>query len=239
MLIESRSATPSAGEGLYLIKPRIRSNATRGIVFRPGAGGTAELAATYTGDRADRFLVSCGAPYAWVDAGDPYSFGNDASIAAFDAAVDWFLTNVTPDSDGKIVAHGGSMGAIVVLNWARAHPAKVAAVVLAAPLLDLATAYEENPFSLRDEIGAAYGVTYPTPIPGLSTHSPVEYPDDVTFPVGIWSSAVDTIASDTAECLAWAAQVGPNVQVTTDDDLIDHNAAADHEGVWEFVRSYL
>lgn len=89
--------------------------------------------------------------------------------------------------------------------------------------------YQNDKGSLRAQTGAAYGVTYPAALPGLSTHSPLDgNPADFTaWPIKIWASDNDNIAADTAVCQAWAASVnalGGSVEVES-IGAIGHNTA--------------
>jgi hypothetical protein len=120
----------------------------------------------------------------------------------------------------KFLIYAGSMGALVALNYliSLATPGNVCAgVALAIPSLDLDDIYQNDKGGFRAAIGSAYGVTFPTALPNLATHSPVAYAAGnkakLTMPIKIWASSNDTASSDTAACQTWATSVGSNVTV--------------------------
>ena len=215
-----------------------KANQTRrGLLAFHGAGGDADDYFTASSGASDLYAERHVAVM-WGDFDGPYTFGNDDAITSVGEAWTWMKANLGTKTDQVILA-GGSMGALVALNWARANPTLVACCVLTIPLLDLDTAYQEDTLGLRDEIGTAYGVTHPTALPGLATHSPVAYPDDVSFPVAIFSSDDDTAASNTAECQTWAAAVGNNVTVTSIGAQGHADDGSFNEAKWEFIHAYV
>lgn len=201
----------AAGETTIAFLDRFHKPSTgarRGVLVPHGAGGAAVdfLPATYR--RPLDALARAGYPCLAIDAGGTLTFGNDTAITATQTDVG-VLTGATVGAKAdKVFVYGGSMGALVALNWARQHASLVGALALTIPALDLDDIYQNDKGSYRAAIGTAYGVTYPTAIPNLATHSPVAYPADVTFPVKIWSSSNDPVASNTAACQTWATAVG-------------------------------
>lgn len=181
-----------------------------------GVGALDYFVGTLGGD-SNYLSEPLGIPSFWGDFGNlvtyPTSWGNDDSITAVGAAWTWMKANLGVKTDQVLLA-AGSMGVIVALNWARQNPALVAALIGGIPVLDLNDIYQNNKGGYQGAIGAAYGVTYPTALPGLSTHSPVAYPADVRgFPIRLYTSDNDPIASNTVAAQAWAAAVGSNVTV--------------------------
>lgn len=184
----------------------------RGMIACHGAtaGGDVFLDAAFRDPLA--YYADQIGPVIAADLGGASAWGNDTSIAAMSDAKT-YLQGTLGAKSGTVMIWGGSMGALTALNWARANASSVAAVALAIPILDLDDVYQNNKGSYRAAIGTAYGVTHPTAIPNLATHSPVAYPDDITFPVRIYASSNDSIASTTSACQTWATAVGANCTV--------------------------
>lgn len=168
------------------------------------------------------------------------SWGNDNALTSAASAKTFMQT---AGSNGAVASgYGGatdkfhiyavSMGALVALNYlvSLATPASVcASVALCVPVLDLDDVYQNNKGSWQASIAAAYGVSFPTAITGLATHSPAAYSGanlaKLTMPIRIWASSSDAVASDTAHALTWAASV-PNATVTDLGAVVHANAPA-------------
>lgn len=65
----------------------------------------------------------------------------------------------------KVHLVGTSMGGYTALRYAALNPTKVKSLSLFLPLCDIVGAYEADTGGLRDDIGTAFGVTYPTALP--------------------------------------------------------------------------
>jgi pimeloyl-ACP methyl ester carboxylesterase len=212
----STSLVTTAGETTISFLDRFykpSAGTRRGVMVTHGAG---ILAASYldtTYRRPLDALARAGYPCLAIDAGGASTWGNDTAIAAIQTDVSVLTGTTVGAKSDKVFIYGGSMGAITALNWARQHPTMIGAIALTIPALDLDNIYQNNKGGFQASIGTAYGVAYPTAIPGLTTHSPVAYPTDVTFPLKLWASSDDPIASNTAACQAWASAVGANVTV--------------------------
>lgn len=162
-----------------------------------------------------RGFVPTGLPMVGGDMGGPLTWGSDTALSAADTAYGW-LTNQAEigAKPGEVIVWGGSMGSLGALNWARAQPAgRVKALVAVLPIIDLDAVYQANPNGYRASIGTAYGVTHPTALPGLATHSPILYGTDLDFPIMLVTSDTDNIGYTTAQAEVWAAAVGSNVSV--------------------------
>lgn len=88
-----------------------------------------------------------------IDAGGPNSWGCAGSQTAMDAAYTYLLGAVGC-AGPKVALAGYSMGALVVLNWLRNNPGKVACAFLFAPAVDLQFFYGQGG-SYQAEITAA------------------------------------------------------------------------------------
>jgi pimeloyl-ACP methyl ester carboxylesterase len=210
---------------------------TRGCLYFHGAattGAPAVLDPQFS-DKPNA-IAAAGFPVCACDFGDPgqasgttslVSFGTDNSITSTASAKTFLqaaqangqLTGGVGCKTDKFFAYGGSMGSLPLLSYliSLANPASVcAAVALAIPVLDVDDAYQADKGGFRATIGAAYGVTFPTALPAIATHSPVAYnPPDLaklSMPITIWSASDDPLASPTAQCRTWARKV-PNATV--------------------------
>ena len=189
----------------------------RGVLFSHGWGAavTAWSPQQYTDRGYPLFAGDLGASLT--------SAGNDDSITATGAA--WTYMKTTAGGGvktDKVLLLAASSGCLNVLNWAIQNPTLVQAIALVIPVLDLDDIYQNNKGGFRAGIGTAYGVTYPTAIPNLATHSPVAYSNAnkalLAMPIKIWASDDDPIASATTASQTWATSVngqGGNVTVTS------------------------
>lgn len=193
----------------------------RGVIWCHGANATADGVYTDAVGFPARALAEAGYPVVYADLGGASPFGNDTAIAAITDAKTFLQADPATTVGGLKAKAGGvylagvSMGTLA-LNWARANPSSVLGAAFAIPVLDLQATYVNNPNGLRTSIQTAYGVTYPTALPGLSTHSPVAYPTDVTgFPVKLWAASDDTVGQNLTACQSWQTAVGSNVTVVS------------------------
>jgi hypothetical protein len=238
---------------LVLVSRKYKPSGTKpGVIYAHGAGGTCASALDTTTNVLPT-IADAGYPVGAFDLGTPtvasgttsgpFNWGNDNAITSMGAAKTWLQT--TDTSVGRLILGCGantakfhiyatSMGALATLNYliSLSNPASVcASVSLAVPVLDLDDIYQNNKQSWQASIASAYGVSFPTGIPNLTTHSPVAYSAanlaKLTMPIKIWGSSDDPVASNTALCKSWAA-TAPNATVA---DL----GAVGHTGSLPFI----
>lgn len=196
-----------------ILPPGGKGSRPRGLIYSHGVGQQGALVLVNPAASVDP-LTRAGWIVGAADLGNSATFsncGNDDSIAAM-TALGVQLANLGCPVPLPVV--GFSMGALLALNWARANPTLVSKLFLICPPLDLNDIYVNNKGGYQATVGTAYGVAYPTALPGLATHSPVAYaPADlavlVQIPMQLWPSDNDPTASPTASVLSWAATLGP------------------------------
>lgn len=158
--------------------------------------------------------------------GGKASFGNDDSITAVGAAVTWLQAQPGVKTD-KVIIGGGSMGALPALNWARQNLAKVAAISLIVPGLDLQYAHDTAPTqsqngvtvssvypNLKADIEASWGGGTTPPAGYYATHSPIVYASQLAgIPITMWVSNNDAITNSPAVPDAFVTAVGPSCAI--------------------------
>lgn len=200
-----------------------REGTRRGIIHVHGASGTASDTTTQLAA-----LAAAGYPVISADlSAAAYSgsnWGNDDHIDAIGDA--WaYLTSAFGAKVDAVGLYCRSMGAAGGLAWARANLGDCFAVACSAPVLDVDDVYQNNRGGWRASIGTAYGVTYPTSLGDLSTHSPVEFgaTDLAGLPVRLWAVSNDAVASNTAAVTAWDGAGA--TKTVTDLGAIGHSGA--------------
>lgn len=245
-------AFSSYGKGRYapseahvLIAPGnyIPNGKIPGVLWAHGAGGNAISAKDPSFKyRYDPFGLYF--PTLACDFGtNPSNMGNDDAIASVSPAKAYLQSSTSEcfAKVGSVFLVGSSMGALTCLNWARQNVSSVKAIALFIPALDLDDIYQNDKAGLRNDIETAYGITYPTPIPNLNTHSPVAYPADVAgIPIRIWASDDDPWGSATAVCQAWSTAVGGSTVTVFSVGSVQHTVVTWAPGVAaEWFRGYL
>lgn len=235
----SKGAYRSGEQSLSVVSRFYKPDATiKGCIYAHHAGGTALEVLDAADGVHPQAIAAAGYPVTGFDLGDPAvatgttsgpkSWGNDNAITAMGSAKTFLQAAeanggfaVGPGAaTSKFLAFGISMGALMLLNYlvSLATPSSVCAgVALSVPVLDLDDLYQNNKGSARADIGAAYGVTFPTAIPNLATHSPAAYSSGnkakLSMPIKIWAASDDPIASTTSAATTWAGTIGGNVTV--------------------------
>lgn len=134
-----------------------------------------------------------------ADTNGTSTWGNDATVTAIDNAVTW-CRGLFPDtkSDG-IVMQGGSMFTLNALNYTKANPTKVKAMVIELPALNLKDLhdnrfldYPTNTIPLLTPIEAAYGGTAGYNA-ALAAHDPAQ--NTATFKA--WGGRINLLGSET------------------------------------------
>ncbi len=135
-----------------------------------------------------------------IDAGGTSTFANDTAIAAVESAVNWYTSAFGAGTNGRplpILLVGTSMGFGDLMAWARTRPGDVIGAIGTLPLVDLTAVYNRNPdlgggTMAQTAINAAYGGTYVAGTHG-PTHNPVEFADELTFPIKLFYSTDDPL----------------------------------------------
>lgn len=164
-------------------------------------------------------------PDAGVNGGKA-SFGNDDSVAAMGAAVTWLQAQPGVKTD-KVIIGGGSMGALVALNWARQNLSKVAAILLSIPALDLQYAHDTAPGqtqngvsvssvypNLKADIETSWGGGTTPPVGYYNTHSPIVFASQLAgIPMTLWVSGNDAITNSPAAPNTFVSAVGSSAAI--------------------------
>lgn len=135
------------------------------------------------------------------------TFANDTLMARIDSA----LTVL-----GVTEAHifGVSMGGGGAVRYASLNPTKAASIMGIIPMADIDAIYQADRGGLRANIGTAWGVTYPTPLPASSNlavaHGPVVASNGI--PRRLLYSTADTLVLP-AEVTTLAASMGITAEI--------------------------
>lgn len=152
------------GEKDVLIVPRTGHVGRRAVVMCHGLGADAlRYSGNYLQAVLAHKLASAGLVVVAGDfAGD--SCGNAAATAGVEAAR--VLAGTVGAKTDKVLLFGNSMGHFTCCGYQRDYPGKTAAVVGLSPGTHLDAAREGNVIAgTRAAIDAAWGVTYPAPLP--------------------------------------------------------------------------
>lgn len=137
-----------------------------GVMLCHGAGAPFEFT-TLNGQSASvrlaAAIASAGIPcFAGPFASD--AWGNDTAIGLMDDALAEFPNHIPGLDTAKILLLGVSMGAGGAARYSILNPTTVAGVVGIIPAFNYAYEWDNVP-AIRASLGAAWGVTYPTPLP--------------------------------------------------------------------------
>lgn len=249
---------PPSGEErdvLWVPDGYARDGSRRGIVFCHGAGELAATPLTGTaGSKAaeTRLLWALASRYPMVmfDAGagsgttSPDNWGNANAVTRLGQAITWLQTPAAPGlspggggaATGKVFLVAISMGSLLALNYAQAHPASVAAIVGILPAIDLDNIRDNTAF--KAAISSAWGTgTWTAPgtpaLPGganpavAGNHSAIG-----AIPQRLYYAPDDAIVA-TATVTAFASAVGSSVSLVNlgagghSDASVGHVSASD------------
>lgn len=230
-----------------LIRPR-RIDPTRcAILYAHGANGDATSVAGSVQASTTRHAAAWARAGYVVLAGDwggPFTFGNDAELAAMDAGWEWLRASGLCRPD-KVLLAGGSMGMLSVSRWAADNEAEVAGINAWIPAIDLEDVRNRNALGLRDQVNAAWGLpagSYvgaggaPIPARGRVLDRAAEV---AAIPTHLWYSTADTAAVPAAVITYLAARTGAIGHVVS--AVLDHVdaaiAAVDNDAVVAFYDS--
>lgn len=161
------------GDASVVLRPnRSKPSARVGCLYAWGHGNTAEIVtnpAYWNG--VGLAPAEVGIPTISGDYGGQL-WGNDTAIGRLDEA--WAYLQSKGAVSSQVFLLGISMGALLVLNWARLNLSKVRAICLLTPGIDLANIHDVTRLDLTAEIDAAYGGSAGY-MAALPTHSPSQY----------------------------------------------------------------
>lgn len=139
------------------------------------------------------------------------SWGNDTAQTRLTDAISYMTGGEFNARTDKVVLLGVSMGGLLALNWARANPAKVAAIVLCYPAVDLQWMHDNGAATGTE---AAYGGSLTTFNAAVAAHNPaVNTTAYQGVPIRMWYSDADTTVG-TANQTAFASAVGSSLAAT-------------------------
>lgn len=214
----STSGVVAAGRDSILMRDRDRlAPGATPVIYCHHATGTARTplpgAAWSVGTETDRALAVMaerltvlGHPVGTSDQGGPTSWNNDAAQAEVTALLAQLATEYGANPN-RVLLLGDSMGSQLALSWAKANPAKVAAVAVLLPIPDLRYVYA-NPGGndFKTPIDAAYGgaAAYAAAEPGRNAaRTPAAFKD---MHVRLWYSSDDVVGLP-AESTDFVAEV--------------------------------
>lgn len=160
----------ATGESDEVWRPRKVRDGRCGLILCHGAGTNGEYIDTVAQPSAVKLaatLASIGIPCVSGDLGGSLTFANDTSMTRIGQARTLLASQFPTIRTDKVCLLGISMGGALVARYSQLHPTEVAAVVGIIPAFDLRYEYE-NVSAVAAEIGGAWGVTPPTPLPSAA-----------------------------------------------------------------------
>ena len=184
-------------------------------------------------------LARLGVPFISAEFGGTGLWGNATTQTRIGEAWAYVKAALGTRTD-KFIGVGVSKGATAVLNYARANPSDVAALVLIVPAVDVSDIYDNNRSGNAAQIDAAYGGDWAgskaTFDPALNTATHASQ----AIPMKLFYGGADTTCTP-ATITAFATAVGGTaVNVGADLDHLTVGPEIDPvEDVWEFVASHV
>lgn len=171
-----------------------QDGSVRGVVVCQGHGAIGVNALT-PGSGGYSSAFSCGSQFPTVcnNYSSNHHWGNDAAQTKVGDAIT-YLQGTLGAKAGTVLLYGASMGGLLVLNYARNNPAKVAAVALGQPLVDLAYEHDNNIDGFASEIETAYGGAsgYAS---AVASHDPIQHTASyIGVPMKVWYATNDASA---------------------------------------------
>lgn len=231
-----------AGEGDCVIFSRLyKSGDGPAVIYGHQSGGSAKVAIDGNAHAGTQALLQTVADAGFLvaaqDQGGLTTWGNTTAQARMTATRTWVQASAPYlASSGRIAIIGISMGAVLMMNWAKANPTLVSCMVGILPATDL-TAYYVAGGAGRANIEAAWGVTYPDPLPaGADPTIGASSSVLVDIPYAAYYASNDDIATP-AIVTSMAAAIGGTA---TNVGALGHTEAAigavDAEEVAEFIQ---
>lgn len=211
------------------------------VYFTGGPGDDRDfLTSTASGSQIAPFLAHAGVPVISAAFGGANQWGNDTSQTRIGQA--WtFVKTVLGTKTDKFVGIGVSKGATALLNYTRANPANVAALLLIVPAVNLTDIHDNNRSGNAANIETAYtnlagwqaAAATHDPALNTATHASQAIPMFL-----IYGDSDTTIAPSTVTSFAGA--VGAATQlVTGTDHLTTAPAINPVTDVWAKINRYI
>lgn len=176
----------------------VANGSQRPIIWGHGAGGSST--SLYADPTIAVVMNAVASRFPGVShlLGGADTWGNDASIVKVTDSKT-YAQGALGGKSGKVFLCGVSMGALTLLNWAKANPTLVAAFVGILPITNLVWIHDTGGFKAATE--AAYGTGAVASFVGNSTitaHDPIQTPASFAgFPMKLYYSNNDAIARPT------------------------------------------
>ena len=146
-------------------------------------------------------------------------WGNATNRDRISAAISYAETNMAAAGPAVLVGH--SQGALAALSWAMHNPTDAACVVGLLGVVDLNDIRDDDDAGQRDDIDAAYGVTYPAALPA-GVNPADRAAEFTTIPTQWWYASEDGFV-DTPTVTSFAATAGTELH---DLGALGHTNAA-------------
>ena len=134
-------------------------------------------------------------------------WGNATNQARITDAVTYAETNMAATGPAVLIGH--SQGGLAALSWAMNNPADTACVIGLLGAVDLNDIRDDDDAGQRDDIDAAYGVTYPAALPA-GVNPADRAAEFQTIPTQWWYANDDALV-DTPTVTAFAATAGTDL----------------------------
>lgn len=163
----------------------------------------------------------------------PFTWGNTTGRNQTTDVANWLRNVHLATSDGLILI-GASHGTTWAFNYAVANPGTVACIVALLPIADLTAVRDGDILGLRAGIDAAWGVSYPTPLPVAS--DPMQNTAALSsIPIQLWYAPDDPVSVNIA---SFASSTGAELNSV---GALGHSdaaiAAADISSIVSFIRT--
>lgn len=224
-----------ASQADAVMQPRWRRGERIGVVYAHGGNGVP----SYIGlGQGSRHFVQMARDFGYPSAGTYLTalpWGNATAQGRVRSTRTYLQSSLGARSGGVII-FAVSQGTAAAMTVAADHPDEVLGVVSFLPAFDLDNLRELDPFNSRAGIDAAWGVTYPTPLPADA--NPALRKDDLAdMPILMFYATNDGFIP-TSVVTDWVADM-PNAQAHSVGAL-DHTdaaiAAADSDVIASFIR---
>jgi predicted esterase len=200
----------ATGESHFAGWDRAYKTGGRGIIWAHSAGSSTSQEPWLPANNSlplMQALGSLGCPIMAGDFAGNSTWGNDNAQARITDAWTWLKSQYGAKTD-KVILAGVSMGGINVLNWARANPTLVQAILLFYPVVNLQAQHDGTGGALAINMTSAYGDSTTLFAAAAPSHDPAQHASSyMGVPIYMGHSDVDTIVGS-ANQSAFATAVG-------------------------------
>lgn len=185
--------TASGENDIYAAPVSAWQGGVRGVIYCHGAGTLASTVPDYSyiGEMHVYNAVANVFPTLIVDAGGSNNWGNPTATLRIADAVT-HLQGTRGAKSGKVLLIGASMGFLTAMNYTKANPTKVAAILGLVPCVDINDMVTNNRAGTAAAINTAYGGTYVEATNG-PTSNPSNYKASITTPIRLYNASDDAI----------------------------------------------